>query len=140
MEHGLPISLAIVSVCDNNRESNLLRSLEYPAYIYNRTSHCQSYLVCSLFTKLASGKTSRSIYNRLHNSSCLLRSRTLHSSLWPPALPQSLAPSPPLALELPLATGKENGALTRRDGINNSPGIAARDRARGPARPMSRAQ
>lgn len=140
MEHGLPISLAIVSVCDNDRESNLLRSLGYTAYIYSKTSHYQPYLVCSLSTKLASDKTSHSIYNRLHNSSCLLRSRALHSSPWPPALPQSLAPSRPLALELPPATGKQNGSLAQRDGINSFLGIAARVRAHGPARLMSRAQ
>lgn len=58
MEHVLPISLAIVSVCDNDRESNLLRSLGYTAYIYSRVSHYQPYLVRSLFTKLASDKTS----------------------------------------------------------------------------------
>jgi len=136
----MPISLAIVSVCDNGRESNLLRSLGYTAYIYNRMFLNQPYLVRSLFTELASHKTSSPIYSRHYTPSCLLHSRALPSSPWPPALPQCLAPSRPLDLELPLATGEQNGSLTQRDGINNSLGIAARDRAHGPARLMSRTQ
>lgn len=134
MEHGMPISLAIVFVCDNGRESNLLMSLGYEDYIYNRMFLNQPYLLCSLFTKLASDKTSSPIYNRHYTPSCLLQLRALPSSPWPPVSPRSPAPSPPLDPELPPATGRQNGSLTQRDSINNSLGTAARDHARGPAR------
>ena len=111
MSHGLPISLAILSVCDNERESSLISSPGYTRYKYISMSHDQPYLVLSLFTKLASDKTSSSIYNRQYNPSCLLRSRALRSSLWPLALPQFLAPSLPPALELPPATGTFDASM-----------------------------